>query len=105
MGRTGFKTSILLNYRTIYCPFCVICLIVFCIHFSPSTWSDSIIVPVFKKGDCTDLYNYRNINMQVTVFTSILNFRLKEWSECNDVITDAQFGFKPHYGTRDAIFA
>ena len=29
--------------------------------------------------------------MQVAVFTctSILNFRLKEWSKCNDVITDA----------------
>lgn len=29
-----------------------------------------------------------------------------EVSECNDIITDAPFGFyKPHYGTRDAIFA
>ena len=39
------------------------------------------------------------------LFTSILNKRLLEWSKHNDVITDAQFGFKPNYGTRDAIFA
>lgn len=39
------------------------------------------------------------------LFTSILNNRLLDWSKTNDVITDAQFGFKPNCGTRDAIFA
>lgn len=38
------------------------------------------------------------------VFTSILNKRLLEWSKYNEVIM-MQFGFKPRYGTRDAIFA
>ena len=28
-----------------------------------------------------------------------------KWSEDNSVLTDAQFGFRPGYGTRDAIFA
>lgn len=74
----------------------------------PSTWSSSIIVPVFKKGDSTDPNNYRGIRLvsnMCKLFTSILNKRLLEWSKYNNVITDAQFGFKPNYGTRDAIFA
>ena len=28
-----------------------------------------------------------------------------KWSEDNSVLTDAQFGFRPGYGTHDAIFA
>lgn len=74
----------------------------------PSTWSSSIIIPVFKKGDSTDPNNYRGISLvsnMCKLFTSILNKRLLEWSTYNDVITDAQFGFKPSCGTRDAIFA
>ena len=38
------------------------------------------------------------------LFTSVLIQRLLKWSQCNDVITDAQFGFRPGYGTVDAIF-
>ena len=38
------------------------------------------------------------------LFTSILNKRLLSWSDLNSVVTDAQFGFKPGSGTKDAIF-
>lgn len=76
--------------------------------FFPKSWSSSIIVPVYKKGDCTNPDNYRGISLvsnMAKLFTSILNNRLLDWSKTNDVITDAQFGFKPNCGTRDAIFA
>jgi hypothetical protein len=36
---------------------------------------------------------------------SVLNERLKLWAESQNVITDAQFGFKSKYSTVDAIFA
>ena len=52
--------------------------------------------------------NYRGISLVSNLgklFTSILNERLKKWSDNNDVITDAQFGFKNGYSTQDAIFA
>lgn len=39
------------------------------------------------------------------LFTSVLNNRLITWSDENNVITDAQFGFKSKCGTSDAIFA
>ena len=39
------------------------------------------------------------------LFTSLINNRLLKWSESQNVVSDAQFGFKPNYGTKDAIFA
>ena len=39
------------------------------------------------------------------LFTSTINTRLMKWSEDNSVLTDAQFGFRPRYGTHDAISA
>ena len=39
------------------------------------------------------------------LFTSMLSKRLLCWSQDNDIISDAQFGFKPGSGTRDATFA
>ena len=38
------------------------------------------------------------------MFTSVLNNRLLKWCENNSCLTDAQFGFRPGYGTVDAIF-
>eukprot|EP00105_Crassostrea_gigas_P042815 XP_019926963.1 PREDICTED: uncharacterized protein LOC109619995 [Crassostrea gigas] len=76
--------------------------------FFPESWSSSIIVPVFKKGDKSDPNNYRGISLvsnMCKLFTSVLNNRLITWSDENDVITDAQFGFKSKCGTSDAIFA
>ena len=38
------------------------------------------------------------------IFASILNDRLLKWSDENNFVSDAQFGFKPGFGTTDAIF-
>lgn len=74
----------------------------------PIAWTTGIVIPVFKKGDPNDTGNYRPITLishLAKLFTSVLNARLLKWSEQNDIITDAQFGFKPGFGTTDAIFA
>ena len=39
------------------------------------------------------------------MFTSVINNRLLSWSKNHNIGSDAQFGFKPGFGTRDAIFA
>lgn len=73
----------------------------------PKMWAKSVIVPVFKKGDSTDPNNYRGISLIscfCKLFTSILNNRLINWANENNVITDAQFGFQPNIGTAEAIF-
>jgi hypothetical protein len=76
--------------------------------YFPSSWSSAVIVPILKKGDTTDPNNYRGISLVSNLgklFTSVLNKRLLLWADSNDVLTDAQFRFKPGYATVDAIFA
>lgn len=75
--------------------------------FYPDNWSKGCIVPIFKKGEMQDLNNYRGITLVsclAKLFTSIINTRLLEWDQRYNIITDAQFGFKPGVGTIDAIF-
>ena len=74
----------------------------------PEIWVKSVIVPVYKKGDVDEPSNYRGISLVSHVgkfFTSLLNTRLLEWSEKNSILTDAQYGFRPGFGTVDAVFA
>jgi hypothetical protein len=54
------------------------------------------------KGPVDDPGNYRGISLVSHIrklFTSTINTRLMKWSEDNSVLTDAQFGFRPGYGT------
>lgn len=56
--------------------------------------------------ELVDPNNYRGIShCFCKLFTSILNQRLITWSDNNNVITDAQFGFQLQRGTADAIFS
>ena len=61
----------------------------------PIEWAKAIIVPLHKKGDPSDMDNYRGISLLGVlgkVFTFILNKRLTEWTDSNDVLSDAQAG-------------
>ena len=52
--------------------------------------------------------NYRGITLDscfCKILTSVLNNRLIKWAEDNEILTDAQFGFRHGYGCTDAIFA
>ena len=74
----------------------------------PELWVKSIIIPIFKKGDVNDTGNYQGISLLSHVgngFISLISSRLVKWSEENDILTDAQLGFRPGFGTTDAIFA
>lgn len=68
--------------------------------FFPVSWCEAILIPVHKKGEHSDPNNYRENKL----FTFIQSRRLLKWSAVNDVLTDAQFGFKPGFETTDAIF-
>jgi hypothetical protein len=74
----------------------------------PLEWTRSIIVPLHKKGDKSLPDNYRGISLLSTVskvYTSVLNNRLKQWSEENNIITDAQEGFRKGRSTTNHIFS
>ena len=63
----------------------------------PTEWTKAIIVPLHKKGDINNVDNYRGIsllNVLSKIFTYIVNRRLTTWAESNNVISDAQAGFR-----------
>jgi hypothetical protein len=73
----------------------------------PDTWSSGIIVPIPKKGNHTDVNNYRGITITSAfskIFSIVLNTRLRVWAEGNDVFNEAQFGFRCNKSTTDSIF-
>ena len=59
----------------------------------PMEWKDSIIVPIYKKGNKTDCSNYRDIFLPTTykILSNILLSRLILYS--NEIIGDHQCGF------------
>ena len=73
----------------------------------PDKWLEGVIIPLHKKESTKDVNKYRSITLiscLAKLFTSILNKRLSLWCESNNVISDAQFGFKKGHSTIDAIF-
>ena len=66
------------------------------------------MIPLHTRGDIHEVNNYRGITLESCIsklYTCVLNKRLSDWSEKNDIISDAQFGFKKGYSTTDAIFS
>ena len=75
--------------------------------YFPSKWSQALIVPIYKQGQSKNPQNYRGISLLSCVgkaFTKILNKRLYDWAEQNEVLFDSQAGFCKGKGTVDHIF-
>ena len=75
-------------------------------HF-PSMWTEGYIVPIHKKGNTSNVDNYRGITLLSTLgklFNRILNTRLMEWAESYHVYIEAQAGFRAEMGTVDNTF-
>jgi hypothetical protein len=61
----------------------------------PEQWKESIVVPIYKKGDKTDCSNYRCISLLSTAYkilTNILLTRLTLYAE--EIIGEHQCGFR-----------
>lgn len=73
----------------------------------PDSWCESVTVPLFKKGDVSDTNNYRGIslsNIGSKVYGIIINNRLQEYVEQNNITGEHQAGFKRGYSTIDQMF-
>ena len=73
----------------------------------PRSWGDSIINPIFKKGDTKDAQNYRGItliNILAKIYSQLLLNRLTKWSENYEKISENQFGFQKGKSTTDCVF-
>lgn len=72
---------------------------------APADWKRSLLVPLLKKGDPTDLGNYRGISLLSLpgkVYALILKQRLQNWAEGS--LLEGQCGFRKGRGCNDAIF-
>ena len=75
--------------------------------YFPDKWTEGVIIPIHKKGSINDANNYRGITLVSCLsklFTTILNKRIETFCNENDIISDAQFGFRKGGSTVDAIF-
>ena len=71
----------------------------------PEEWKESIIVPIYKKGDKTDCRNYRGISILTTTYkilSNILLSRLTPYAE--EIIEDHQCGCRSNSSTTDHLF-
>ena len=62
----------------------------------PDSWTERIIIPLFKKGNQNDPDNYRGISLcdiSSKLYSSIINNRLQEWIEQNNFTGECQAGF------------
>jgi hypothetical protein len=51
----------------------------------PEIWTKGRIVPIPQKGNVDDVNNYRGITL-TSVFSSILDTRLRKWAETNNLL-------------------
>jgi hypothetical protein len=71
----------------------------------PQLWKESIIVPIYKKGDKTDCNNYQRISLLSTAYKILSNILLARLTPyVSEVIGDHQCGFRHNRSTMDQIF-
>ena len=74
-------------------------------HF-PSVWSKGFIVPIHKSGCHIDPNNYRGICISSCLgkfFTLIMNERLNEYLQENNIMNKCQIGFRKKFRTADHL--
>ena len=73
----------------------------------PKNWCESIILPLYKKGDVNDPGNYRGISLtdiSSKIYGTIINKRIQQWADENNITGEVQAGFKAGYSTIDHVF-
>jgi len=71
----------------------------------PSCLKTANVIPIFKKGDTSNLNNYRPISLLPVlskVFEKVLNSQLTKVID-NGFIDENQFGFRANHSTEDAV--
>ncbi|KAJ4429891.1 hypothetical protein ANN_22095 [Periplaneta americana] len=71
----------------------------------PEQWKESIIVPIFEKGDKTNCGNFRGISLLLTSYKILSNILLRRLAPyVDEIIGDHQCGVRRNRSTIDQIF-
>jgi hypothetical protein len=71
----------------------------------PEQWKESIIVPIYKKGDKTDCSYYRGISLLSTTYKILSNILLSKLTPyAEKIIGEHQCGFRRNRSTTAHIF-
>ena len=71
----------------------------------PEECKESIIEPIYKRGDKTYFSNYRRISLLPTTYKILSNILLSRWTPYAEEISgDHQCGFRLNRSTTDHIF-
>jgi sorting nexin-29 len=71
----------------------------------PQQWKESIIVPIYKKGDKTDCNSNRGTSLLSAAYKILSNILLATLTPyVNEIIGDHQCGFRRNRSTMDQIF-
>ncbi len=73
----------------------------------PDIWLQGVINPIFKAGSKYEPLNYRGItliNVICKCYSNILNKRLCDWLENNDLLNDEQNGFRQARSCLDHMY-
>ena len=73
----------------------------------PQKWTESIILPLYKKGDVNNPSNYRGISLSdisSKIYGSIINKRIQNWVNEKNITGEQQAGFKSGYSCIDHVY-
>lgn len=76
-------------------------------HDYPDSFRNSVLVPLFKKGDPSLASNYRGLmllNTLYKIFTGLILSRINSWIDRFNILNEFQAGFRRGYSTVDHIF-
>ena len=71
----------------------------------PESLKIAKIILIYKKGEPTDLSNYRPISLLPTIskiFERIIHIQLQEYFNSNNLLAEQQYGFRPNHSTEYA---
>jgi Reverse transcriptase (RNA-dependent DNA polymerase) len=72
----------------------------------PDAWRYAIVTPVYKRGDIFDPGNYRPIALLPLiskVFEKLINQQLRDYLQSNNILNEAQHGFRQGHSCQTAL--
>ena len=107
-GIDGISTKVLRLGRTTIMPMLPL-IFSFVVEkaYWPHSWDISVAVPLFKKGNKMLHENFRSVlmgNVVSKLFCKVLEFRLRDWLDKEEILSPVQVGFRSTFSTVKHIF-